>query len=118
MSQLLKKDIMYCAQDAVLACDGKCEKAWGINVRARVDLGSDPDDYYWPADSELGDAPADPGTYEGGHGKPDAEHKLESKWCARECERSGLYKPGEPVVLRDFSKRVYNIKSHEPKEDR
>lgn len=70
----------------LLACDGKCEKAWGNNGRPKRQLSDDSDDYEFVADSELGDAPADPGTYEGGDAKPiDRTH---NKWCFRECERS------------------------------
>ncbi len=109
----ISKQIRFFGQSATLACDGKCEKAWGINTRPRVDLDpNNPDDYYSLSDDELGEAPADPGTYEGGHGKPDADNKLESKWCARECERSTLKRPGEPIVLRDFTQRFYNIRPH------
>lgn len=64
----------------VLACDGKCEKAWGRNTRPRRT-----DDEYL-ADDELGIAPADPGTYEGEDSKPAAQQH--NRWCFRECERS------------------------------
>ena len=70
----------------LLACDGVCEKAWGINSREKRMLSDNPDNYESLADGELGNAPEDPGTYEGGHAKPtDRRH---NKWCFRECERS------------------------------
>jgi hypothetical protein len=92
---------------AVLACDGNCTKAWGINGRAKVRLGSDEDDVAWLADDELGNAPADPGTYEGGHGKPDGPRAM-NKWCARECERSDLAGGLEKIKLPDWTRRILN----------
>ena len=75
-----KKSITYCGKSVVLECDGLCIKAWGLNSK--------------PTRQEAhGIAPKDPGTYEGGEGKPlDASGKPENmnKWCARECERSSL----------------------------
>jgi hypothetical protein len=55
-------------------CDGDCSRAWGINwTKQKTEL-----------------APEDPGTYEGGHGKPLPPYPPEkhNKWCVRECERS------------------------------
>ena len=101
-----------------VACDGRCEKAWGISNRPNEQLSEDEDDYVYLADRELGDAPEDPGTYEGDHGKPFA-HSFEShsegmnKWCARECERSITEyfstSTGAVPVLPDFSNRVFNM---------
>jgi hypothetical protein len=106
---LCTKTIQFFGQPRVLACDGCCKKAWGINNRPKIDLDpNDEDDYAWLADSELGRAPADPGTYEGGDAKP-ASAKDMNKWCARECERSKMFKPGETVVVRDFSQRIFNM---------
>jgi hypothetical protein len=89
----------------VLACDGRCDKAWGINGRPQVRLGDDADDYVFVPDSALGTA-ADPETWEGGHGRP-SDEPLEdveqmNKWCARECERSRIFRLDELVVLRDM----------------
>ena len=113
--RILAEEILFFGQRVVLACDGNCNKAWGMNTRPRVDLDEgNPDDFYWLADGELGDAPQDPGTYEGGRGKPERDQRLESKWCARECERSRIFAPHEPIDLPDFSARLYNIKSHAP----
>lgn len=119
-----EKIITFCGQKAKVACDGKCEKAWGGQHRPRVYLGEgnengerDPDDYAYLSDAELGDAPADPGTTEGSHGKPvnatDAKHM--NKWCVRECERCAMSMPGEydrPLVPPDFTHRFYNKKPH------
>ena len=71
------KDIIYFGKSARVECDGNCKKAWGINSR--------PD----KPDDELGAAPEDPGTYEGGHAKPKEGEEM-NKWCIRECERSSL----------------------------
>lgn len=103
------KQILWFDRHVTLACDGLCGKAWGICNRPCEELDSDePDDYAFLADGELGDAPANPGTWEGGHGKPQGPDQM-NKWCARECERSGIFERGDPVELSDYSKRVYNM---------
>lgn len=106
------KQIRFFGQPAVVSCDGRCDKAWGLNGRPRVQLSDDEDDFAWKSDGELGDAPADPETYEGGHGKPSAvplsDPERMNKWCVRECERHIVTSPSEEVRLRDFSKRVLN----------
>lgn len=113
---MIVKSIVYFGQPATHACDGKCGKAWGINNRPSVLVGKpdDVDDYAFLADGELGDAPADPGTYEGGHAKPlnatGPEHI--NKWCVRECERHWFGKPDAPPELPDFSVRFYNRAPH------
>ncbi len=67
-----KTKIIYFGKNVILSCDGKCDKAWGINWIGK----------------KIKPAPIDPGTYEGGHPKPiDKKH---NKWCARECERSKM----------------------------
>lgn len=114
------RDINYAFQPCTVACDGKCSKAWGINQRPRKYLSGDPDeaetakewgrradDFVWFADDELGEAPEDPGTYEGGHAKPLGPHEM-NKWCTRECERSVLVGRGEPITLRDFDNPTPN----------
>ena len=102
------KPILWFERYVVLACDGNCKKAWGINGRPKVDFDPDEPDYHaFLADGELGDAPDDPGTWEGGHGKPRDPAEM-NKWCAWECERSGIFEPCEKVELSDFSVRVYN----------
>lgn len=109
-----KKSIVFFGQTATVACDGKCEKAWGINSRPKhyfVDEEKDPDDYEFLADGELARAPRDPGTYEGGHAKPSPDAEKLNKWCVRECERCWMSEPGRPDAtpqLRDFSKRLAN----------
>ena len=97
-----------------VACDGKCHKAWGYANRPRVQLDpNDEDDYELLADHEVGEAPADPGTYDGSamEGKPEAGAKKKMNlWCLRSCERSVRIE-GElklPIKLPDFSKRIPN----------
>ena len=68
-----------------VSCDSKCEKAWGRNSRPTLGLNPESDDYL--PDDQLGIAPADPGTYEGGVGKPSDPSQFPNKWCVRECER-------------------------------
>jgi hypothetical protein len=74
-------NITYFRVPAKVACDGKCKKAWGRNTRPR-----NPDDTF-KQDRELGIAPLDPGTYEGGYAKPVRAKYFPNKWCVRECER-------------------------------
>ena len=107
---MLVRHGIFFEQDTILVCDGRCEKAWGINNRLKVQVGQDEDDTAYLADDELGTAPIDPGTYEGGQGKPRSlEHRTLSKWCWRECERSRLCRDGEWAELPDFSRRLYNV---------
>lgn len=108
----MEKIIQYVGQYAKVACDEKCNKAWGMNERPTVQLSDDEDDYAYLSDDELGEAPEDPGTYEGGEGKPVDKQGIPNKWCVRECERCSMSSPGkfnEPLRLKDFSERVYNI---------
>lgn len=104
--------ITYFSQPARVACDRLCSKAWGVNSRPRVQMGDDADDYAILADDELGEAPADPGTYEGGHAKPTSPDQFPNKWCVRECERCAISAPGQhelPLKLPDFGRRKLNM---------
>ncbi|SDR37012.1 hypothetical protein SAMN05443245_5174 [Paraburkholderia fungorum] len=106
-----QKQILWFDRRVTLACDGQCNKAWGINNRPKVDFDPDePDDYAFLADHELGEAPSNPGVWEGGHGKPFGPDYM-NKWCARECERSGIFEHGEEIDLSNYSARVYNMPS-------
>lgn len=111
---MTEKMITYFGELARVACDELCSKAWGINNRPKVQLSDDEDDYAFLADDELPEAPVDPGTYEGGQGKPTSAQYFPNKWCVRECERCRMTPPehpNDPLVFLDFSKRVYNIPS-------
>lgn len=116
---MISKQIVYFGQSAILACDGKCTKAWGANgKRPQIDFDpDDEDDFAYLADNEVGEAPVNPGTYEGGEGKPQGPSARLNKWCARECERSTIVPPGKDIVLPDFSKRVYNCPSRQQAEE-
>jgi hypothetical protein len=92
-----------------IACDARCDKAWGINLRPRVVLSAEPGDSAFLTDGELGEAPADPGTYEGGHGKPRRPQDRLNKWCFRECERCAEAPTLDDISLPDFSVRLYNM---------
>lgn len=113
---MLITKIIWFGKTCLAVCDRKCEKAWGINGRAHdpstlvVLDDNDVDDIAYLADHEVGEAPRDPGTYEGGHGKPlhPAEH---NKWCVRECERCDILEKGEEIAVRDFSQWFYNMPS-------
>ena len=117
----LRKNITYFGAPRLLVCDGRCDKAWGINNRPQLyfqesllvpralepgEEPRDPDDYVFVGDEALSIAPGDPGTYEGGEGKPSAtpldDSSRMNRWCVRECERSRKLKPGELVTLRDL----------------
>ena len=107
MSDITRKKIVFFGEDSFLYCDGKCHKAWGINSRPRVkENGKE----YWISDNEFDYAPDDPGTYEGGCGKPCIKSGRDmNKWCARECERSKVVGIDEKLLksnLLNFNKRV------------
>ena len=106
---MLWKMIKYCYVDTLLVCDGNCSKAWGITKRPRRSLSDDQDDYVYIADSELGTAPKDPESYEGGVAKPVNKEDRLNKWCARECERSDMAQLGEELVLPDLENPRPNI---------
>ena len=103
--------VKFFGQWAKVNCDGRCSKAWGINNRPKVHLSEDEDDYAFLADDELGDAPVDPGTYEGGQGKPRSVGEFPNKWCIRECERCNISLRGmsdQQLPVRTFDARVFN----------
>lgn len=110
---MISKEILYLGKQVILACDGKCDKAWGISNRETIQLDeNDLDDIAYLSDNELDVAPKDPGTYEGTHAKPYNNSELLNKWCCRECERSSIFNIEEKDIekkLKDFSNRVYNI---------
>lgn len=110
---MLAKTILYFGQPSCVACDGNCAKAWGINNRPKVQVGTHEDDYAFLADDELGEAPVDPGTYEGECAKPVSQHELLNKWCVRECERSTVHPLGILCRLPDFFKRRYNMREND-----
>jgi hypothetical protein len=105
----MEKQITYCGEQRIVACDEQCSKAWGINNRPKNQLSPDPEDWEYLADRELWDAPIDPGTYEGGHAKPVTKSEIPNKWCVRECERCVMVESRFKIELPDFSKRIKNI---------
>jgi hypothetical protein len=107
---MIQKQITFFGYQLILACDANCQKAWGINTRPKILFPPDEDDYAFLADGELGIAPMNTGTYEGGCAKPYPENLL-NKWCARECERGVMVPVGDAILLPDFSKRRYNMPS-------
>jgi hypothetical protein len=106
---MIAKGIRFFGASCVLICDGKCKKAWGINHRPRTMLSDDVDDHVYIADSQLGDAPDDPGTYEGGDAKPLFKAARLNKWCARECERGQVVDDMEEFTPRDLEHPEPNI---------
>lgn len=103
-----KKTITYTNRRVTVACDRNCNKAWGIVARPKIQLSDDDDDTVYLADGELGDAPADPGTSEGGWLKPGSPDYFPNKWCVRQCERCKIVDEGHEIVLDDWSLRQYN----------
>lgn len=108
---MLSAKVQYLYEDIYIACDGKCQKAWGINSRPYMYLNGpdDEDDIMWYADEDLGLAPIDPGTYEGGDCKPLSSSEFPNKWCVRECERSCRNKDNNFTNLPDWENRLFNI---------
>lgn len=110
----MEKIIFYNGETIKIGCDEKCNKAWGVNNRPKIELDPDhihpdyDDDIAFLSDDGLGDAPIDPGTYEGGQAKPIHKHEIPNKWCARECERCVWSDVDEPLKFKDFSKILYN----------
>lgn len=104
---MLIKAIRYFDHPCAVGCDARCDKAWGIHARPRIEYDQE-NDYAFLADGELGIAPVDPGTYEGRDAKPTHPHDRLNRWCVRECERSSIADLGELVEVRDFSVRQYN----------
>ena len=105
---IILKLVRYFDQPMAVACDAQCDKAWGINSRPRVLLSEDEDDFAFLADGELGEAPVDPGTYEGGYGKPHTAEQRMNKWCVRECERCIHASMGERLTFIGYTERRYN----------
>lgn len=101
----------YFGQPITLGCDMNCDKAWGGQNRPRVYLSMNEDDWAYLADHELDIAPMHPGTSEGDECKPRRPIWQHNKWCCRECERCEMVDRGKPIILHDFSKRLYNRKS-------
>jgi hypothetical protein len=110
----ITKQIVAFGKPMIIGCDGECAKAWGVSNRPRVQISENPDDYYFLADSEVGTAPDDPGTYEGGHGKPTHSDERLNKWCSRQCERCVSARVGSALSFPNFLVRRYNIAHHDP----
>lgn len=107
-----KATITYFGQKAKVACDCRCNKAWGMDNRPRIQLSDDEDDWAYLADPELGEAPIDPGTFEGWHRKPLSPDEFPNRWCVRQCERcvmSEIDRYDKPLALWNFDKRFYNL---------
>ena len=104
-----QRPINYMGNSCVVACDGQCHKAFGIQERPRLNFDpADADDHALFSDQELGLAPERPMSFEGGEGKPILIGDVLNKWCVRQCERSQLEDIDNIIVLPDFSKRIYN----------
>lgn len=104
--------ITFCGQQVDVACDRRCDKAWGRDSRPRKQLSDNPDDYVFVSDGELGTAPFPSDSTEGDQGKPSGtSHQGPlNKWCVRECERSVMVDAGQPITLPDFDHPQPNIR--------
>jgi hypothetical protein len=101
------KQITYFGQLAFVDCDRQCHKAWGSNTRPKQSPKPNPKHIAeYLSDDELGMAPSDPKTYEGGQGKPKSPREFPNKWCVRECERCVMARRVEDIKLRNFTKRI------------
>lgn len=122
---MIVKQLLFFGQTRTHACDGRCDKAWGINGRPSVPSRAERaamkspecDDYAYLADDELGTAPVVTGITEGGQNKPFNAKGFDdiNKWCVRECERARMSPYGQPdkvPELPDFSMRFYNRAPH------
>jgi hypothetical protein len=112
MSQNNEALINFCGQPMKVVCDRQCDKAWGMNTRPTMQLSPNEDDWAWLPDHLLGEAPADPGTYEGSDGKPESPDDFPNRWCVRECERCEKSEPGKwrlPLAVRKFDEYVCNL---------
>jgi hypothetical protein len=129
---MITKRVFMHGRHQVLACDGKCDKAWGINGRPRLfymeeeqppralkegERPRDDDDMVFVRDSDLGTAPGPGktrGLSEGSDLKPSAvplaDGQAMNKWCARECEPGDRFKEGEPIVLKDLENPRPNMR--------
>ncbi|HDR9105393.1 TPA: hypothetical protein QDB04_002234 [Burkholderia vietnamiensis] len=101
------QSISWFGRQMKVGCDGNCGKAWGLSARPRIRLDFlDPEDIAFLADSELDQAPADPGAFSG-YRKPAEGPAGINKWCALECERSTICGLGHQPEISDFSERRY-----------
>lgn len=130
----MEKIITYWGKKAKVACDEKCNKAWG-SARPRVyleiselkvyglngesiwpdDEEIDVDNYALLSDLELGEAPVDNGSYHCDIGKPRNKEEMLNKWCLNECERCRMSDVGmweQPLQLPDLNQRFYNVRPH------
>lgn len=113
---MLTKRIRFFGAEQNLSCDGRCDKAFGINGRPRIMFSADPDDHVFKGDSEVGTAPPPGqtvGIAEGECLKPSAtplsDPAVMNKWCVRECERSALTSLDEPIELPNMDAPTPNL---------
>jgi len=107
----MEKIILIFGERTKVACDEKCNKAFGKDTRPKVQLdGNDTDDYAWLADWELDEAPVNPGTRQSGQSKPVNKAEIPNAWCVGQCERcvKETRKFESHLQLIDFDQRVYS----------
>lgn len=109
------------AGPVTVTCDGRCDKAWGLNGRPMKYFGDpekDPDDYVFLPDDKLGKAPF-PYTAEGGHMRPSnvplTDGEKMNKWCARECERSRVQPRGTLLTIPNMKDPIPNLHKRHPR---
>jgi hypothetical protein len=110
---LLTTEITYFRKPCLVVCDQKCTKAWGHNG-GRPELSRDEDDednVVWLGDNEVDLAPESgiiEGIIAGEGGRPTEPPQKHNRWCVRECERSSIIDPGQPIACADWTQRIYN----------
>lgn len=94
---------------SILACDGKCKNARGLQRRPKMLLdATNPADFALLSDAELAvfealgrETPRDVD-------QPKRPCEM-NEWCLWKCERSSTFLAGQELVLKDFRKRQYNM---------
>ena len=114
----MEKEITYYGAPAKVGCDEKCNKAWGINNRPRVYLDiSETQIFGLEGTSIYPDIEDDINVdnYENDDAKPTCKSEMGNRWCVRECERCQMSEYGkhnEPLKIKDFNQRFYNMYPH------
>lgn len=103
-SVIWKKEIKSLGNTVVVACDSRCDKAWGLSERPGRSAFGNVDarrGVEYLGDFELGKAPAAFGD------KPETYEQFPTKWCINHCERSISSNPKEfdESNVPDFSVR-------------
>lgn len=118
---MIQKDVRFFGKVVTLTCDGRCDKAWGINSRRKkffVPEKEDLDDFVYLGDDELGKARL-PMTSEDSDMRPSnapvTDGQVMNKWCARECERCRMQDPDTLLMIPNMKTPVPNKPRRHPR---